>query len=145
MYCTESDDPEPLEMVDNFRNVQEFHERLVFISFHEGELYECFCAKKQFTVICVNMKNWSGSPAALCHYKSTAITFPCSSLCCLFFSYCIGAWATVQELTITRVGNFFYHRGYQASPATLLIKGKEIKERRYSWSCHAWRKYLLSL
>ncbi|KAI1235045.1 Carbonic anhydrase 12, partial [Lamprotornis superbus] len=36
MYCTESDDPEPLEMVDNFRNVQEFHERLVFISFHEG-------------------------------------------------------------------------------------------------------------
>ncbi|NXH12362.1 CAH12 anhydrase, partial [Bucco capensis] len=40
MYCTESDDPEPLEMVDNFRNVQEFHERLVFISFHEGKLYE---------------------------------------------------------------------------------------------------------
>ncbi|KAJ7397998.1 hypothetical protein BTVI_128907 [Pitangus sulphuratus] len=36
MYCTESDDPEPLEMVDNFRNVQEFHERLVFISFQEG-------------------------------------------------------------------------------------------------------------
>ncbi|XP_017672424.1 PREDICTED: carbonic anhydrase 12 [Lepidothrix coronata] len=36
MYCTESDDPEPLEMVDNFRNVQEFHERLVFISFREG-------------------------------------------------------------------------------------------------------------
>ncbi|KAF4793466.1 Carbonic anhydrase 12 [Turdus rufiventris] len=36
MYCTESDDPEPLEMVDNFRNVQEFRERLVFISFHEG-------------------------------------------------------------------------------------------------------------
>uniref|UniRef100_A0A8C0E7C3 Carbonic anhydrase n=1 Tax=Bubo bubo TaxID=30461 RepID=A0A8C0E7C3_BUBBB len=40
MYCTESDDPEPLEMVDNFRNVQEFHERLVFISFREGKLYE---------------------------------------------------------------------------------------------------------
>ncbi|NXY63728.1 CAH12 anhydrase, partial [Callaeas wilsoni] len=38
MYCTESDDLEPLEMVDNFRNVQEFHERLVFISFCEGEL-----------------------------------------------------------------------------------------------------------
>ncbi|XP_036245660.1 carbonic anhydrase 12 [Molothrus ater] len=36
MYCTERDDPEPLEMVDNFRNVQEFHERLVFISFREG-------------------------------------------------------------------------------------------------------------
>ncbi|KAJ7425193.1 hypothetical protein WISP_24432 [Willisornis vidua] len=36
MYCTERDDPEPLEMVDNFRNVQEFQERLVFISFREG-------------------------------------------------------------------------------------------------------------
>ncbi|XP_009679925.2 carbonic anhydrase 12 [Struthio camelus] len=36
MYCTESDDPEPLEMVDNFRHVQKFDERLVFISFHEG-------------------------------------------------------------------------------------------------------------
>ncbi|XP_064013452.1 carbonic anhydrase 12 isoform X1 [Pogoniulus pusillus] len=36
MYCTESDDPEPLEMVDNFRNVQEFQERLVFISFRQG-------------------------------------------------------------------------------------------------------------
>uniref|UniRef100_A0A8C3Q039 Carbonic anhydrase n=1 Tax=Chrysolophus pictus TaxID=9089 RepID=A0A8C3Q039_CHRPC len=38
MYCTESDDPEPLEMVNNFRNVQEFRERLVFISFREGVL-----------------------------------------------------------------------------------------------------------
>ncbi|KAM6301751.1 carbonic anhydrase 12 [Podargus strigoides] len=36
MYCTESDDPEPLEMVNNFRNIQEFRERLVFISFREG-------------------------------------------------------------------------------------------------------------
>uniref|UniRef100_A0A8C3PTX1 Carbonic anhydrase n=1 Tax=Calidris pygmaea TaxID=425635 RepID=A0A8C3PTX1_9CHAR len=50
------DDPEPLEMVDNFRNVQEFHERLVFISFREGKLYEFFYAKKQCTVICVNLK-----------------------------------------------------------------------------------------
>uniref|UniRef100_U3I6V4 Carbonic anhydrase n=1 Tax=Anas platyrhynchos platyrhynchos TaxID=8840 RepID=U3I6V4_ANAPP len=48
MYCTESDDPEPLEMVDNFRNVQEFRERLVFISFREGKLYKCFYAKKHF-------------------------------------------------------------------------------------------------
>lgn len=71
MYCTESDDPEPLEMVDNFRNVQEFHERLVFISFHEGELYECFCAKKQCTVICVNVKYWNGSPALLYCYKNS--------------------------------------------------------------------------
>ncbi|NXS99244.1 CAH12 anhydrase, partial [Jacana jacana] len=38
MYCTGSDDPEPLEMVNNFRSVQEFHERLVFISFREGKL-----------------------------------------------------------------------------------------------------------
>ncbi|OXB65681.1 hypothetical protein ASZ78_014660 [Callipepla squamata] len=37
MYCTESDDPEPLEMVNNFRNVQEFRERLVLISFREAK------------------------------------------------------------------------------------------------------------
>lgn len=54
MYCTESDDPEPLEMVDNFRNVQEFQERLVFISFREGKLYENFLVK--CTVMCVNLK-----------------------------------------------------------------------------------------
>jgi len=56
MYCTERNDPEPLEMVNNFRNVQEFHERLVFISFREGKLYEHFYAKKQRTVISVNSK-----------------------------------------------------------------------------------------
>ncbi|RLV94834.1 hypothetical protein DV515_00013012 [Chloebia gouldiae] len=70
MYCTESDDPKPLEMFDNFRNVQEFHERLVFISFHEGELYECFCAKKQCTMICVNVKYWNGSLKSV-HNQST--------------------------------------------------------------------------
>uniref|UniRef100_A0A8B9SCC3 Carbonic anhydrase n=1 Tax=Apteryx owenii TaxID=8824 RepID=A0A8B9SCC3_APTOW len=46
MYCTESDDPEPLEMVDNFRHVQKFDERLVFISFHEGKLHERLHIKK---------------------------------------------------------------------------------------------------
>ncbi|XP_058012299.1 carbonic anhydrase 12 [Ahaetulla prasina] len=33
LYCTESNDPAPLEMVDNFRRVQEFDERMVSISF----------------------------------------------------------------------------------------------------------------
>ncbi|XP_019359921.1 PREDICTED: carbonic anhydrase 12 isoform X2 [Gavialis gangeticus] len=36
LYCTQLDDPKPLEMVNNFRHVQEFEERLVYISFHEG-------------------------------------------------------------------------------------------------------------
>ncbi|XP_019359920.1 PREDICTED: carbonic anhydrase 12 isoform X1 [Gavialis gangeticus] len=35
LYCTQLDDPKPLEMVNNFRHVQEFEERLVYISFHE--------------------------------------------------------------------------------------------------------------
>ncbi|XP_019388943.1 PREDICTED: carbonic anhydrase 12 isoform X5 [Crocodylus porosus] len=35
LYCTRLDDPKPLEMVNNFRHVQEFEERLVYVSFHE--------------------------------------------------------------------------------------------------------------
>ncbi|XP_048337675.1 carbonic anhydrase 12 isoform X2 [Sphaerodactylus townsendi] len=34
LYCTQSDDPDPIEMVDNFRRVQEF-ERMVSISFRQ--------------------------------------------------------------------------------------------------------------
>ncbi|XP_063170258.1 carbonic anhydrase 12 [Candoia aspera] len=36
LYCTQSNDPAPLEMVDNFRGVQEFDERLVSVSFRQG-------------------------------------------------------------------------------------------------------------
>lgn len=95
MYCTQSDDPEPLEMVDNFRNVQEFHERLVFISFHEGELHECFCAKKQCAAICVHVKYWNGSPVRLYHCKNTAISLQFTLL--LFLLILHYAWATAQE------------------------------------------------
>uniref|UniRef100_A0A8C5SV78 Carbonic anhydrase n=1 Tax=Laticauda laticaudata TaxID=8630 RepID=A0A8C5SV78_LATLA len=35
LYCTESNDPAPLEMVDNFRRVQEFDERMVSVSFQQ--------------------------------------------------------------------------------------------------------------
>lgn len=70
MYCTESDDPEPLEMVNNFRNVQEFRERLVFISFREGKLYKHFYAKKLHTVIWVSWKHGCGSPVALYQHRS---------------------------------------------------------------------------
>ncbi|XP_013914188.1 PREDICTED: carbonic anhydrase 12 [Thamnophis sirtalis] len=35
LYCTESDDPSPLKMVDNFRRVQEFDERMVSVSFQQ--------------------------------------------------------------------------------------------------------------
>ncbi|XP_070618268.1 carbonic anhydrase 12 [Erythrolamprus reginae] len=35
LYCTESSDPSPLEMVDNFRRVQEFDERMVSVSFRQ--------------------------------------------------------------------------------------------------------------
>ncbi|OXB82043.1 UNVERIFIED_CONTAM: hypothetical protein H355_004126, partial [Colinus virginianus] len=78
MYCTESDDPEPLEMVNNFRNVQEFRERLVLISFREGELYKCFYTKKQHAVVCVNLKYQRGSPVALYQHKDVRVLLSCS-------------------------------------------------------------------
>uniref|UniRef100_A0A8B9Q8D1 Carbonic anhydrase n=1 Tax=Apteryx owenii TaxID=8824 RepID=A0A8B9Q8D1_APTOW len=53
MYCTESDDPEPLEMVDNFRHVQKFDERLVFISFHEGKLHDEKKKSCIYLVLCI--------------------------------------------------------------------------------------------
>uniref|UniRef100_A0A8C8YL24 Carbonic anhydrase n=1 Tax=Prolemur simus TaxID=1328070 RepID=A0A8C8YL24_PROSS len=36
LYCTRMDDPAPREMVKNFRQVQKFDERLVYISFQQG-------------------------------------------------------------------------------------------------------------
>lgn len=114
MYCTESDDPEPLEMVDNFRNVQEFRERLVFISFREGKLYEHFYAKKQCAVICVSLKYWGGSPVALYHYKNIAISFSSSSFCSLFFPY-------NNKVFEEYIRSLFPHNGYQAHFATVPI------------------------
>ncbi|XP_042327349.1 carbonic anhydrase 12 isoform X2 [Sceloporus undulatus] len=35
LFCTQPNDPAPLKMVDNFRRVQEFDERLVSVSFRE--------------------------------------------------------------------------------------------------------------
>lgn len=37
LYFTHMDDPSPREMVNNFRQVQKFDERLVYISFRQGE------------------------------------------------------------------------------------------------------------
>ncbi|KAB1277734.1 Carbonic anhydrase 12 [Camelus dromedarius] len=36
LYCTNVDDPSPIEMVNNFRQVQKFDERLVYVSFQQG-------------------------------------------------------------------------------------------------------------
>lgn len=36
LYCTHMDDPSPREMVNNFRQVQKFDERLVYVSFRQG-------------------------------------------------------------------------------------------------------------
>uniref|UniRef100_A0A8C8YTU9 Carbonic anhydrase n=1 Tax=Prolemur simus TaxID=1328070 RepID=A0A8C8YTU9_PROSS len=38
LYCTRMDDPAPREMVKNFRQVQKFDERLVYISFQQVEI-----------------------------------------------------------------------------------------------------------
>uniref|UniRef100_A0A8D2LSH9 Carbonic anhydrase n=1 Tax=Varanus komodoensis TaxID=61221 RepID=A0A8D2LSH9_VARKO len=37
LYCTQLNDPAPLEMVNNFRRVQEYDERLVSVSFRQGK------------------------------------------------------------------------------------------------------------
>ncbi|XP_053783677.1 carbonic anhydrase 12 isoform X3 [Desmodus rotundus] len=37
LYCTRENDPSPIEMVNNFRRVQKFDERLVYISFQQDE------------------------------------------------------------------------------------------------------------
>nr|XP_013001027.1 carbonic anhydrase 12 isoform X4 [Cavia porcellus] len=36
LYCTDMGDPSPIEMVNNFRQVQKFEERMVYISFQQG-------------------------------------------------------------------------------------------------------------
>lgn len=41
LYYTYVDDPSPREMVNNFRRVQEFEERQVYISFRQGEKMRC--------------------------------------------------------------------------------------------------------
>lgn len=41
LYYTYVDDPSPREMVNNFRRVQEFEERQVYISFRQGEKMWC--------------------------------------------------------------------------------------------------------
>lgn len=95
MYCTESDDPEPLEMVNNFRNVQEFRERLVFISFREGKLYRHFYAKKQHTVVWVNLRYPCGSPVALYQHRSISSTL--LHLAFFFFPpFCMGNYVKVK-------------------------------------------------
>ncbi|KAM5291684.1 carbonic anhydrase 12 [Ctenodactylus gundi] len=37
LYCTQMDDPSPIEMTKNFRRVQKFDERMVYISFQQEE------------------------------------------------------------------------------------------------------------
>ncbi|XP_043838534.1 carbonic anhydrase 12 isoform X2 [Dromiciops gliroides] len=37
LYCTHIDDPSPLEMINNFRRVQKFDERIVHVSFHQEQ------------------------------------------------------------------------------------------------------------
>ncbi|XP_008065356.1 carbonic anhydrase 12 [Carlito syrichta] len=38
LYCTQVDDPSPREMINNFRQVQKFDERLVYVSFHQVQI-----------------------------------------------------------------------------------------------------------
>nr|XP_056722004.1 carbonic anhydrase 12 [Euleptes europaea] len=57
LYCTQSDDPAPIEMVDNFRRVQEF-ERMVFVSFRQGFVLSVVAASSLVAVAVLGLAFW---------------------------------------------------------------------------------------
>ncbi|XP_066885805.1 carbonic anhydrase 12 isoform X1 [Kogia breviceps] len=51
LYCTRVDDPSPREMINNFRQVQKFEERLVYVSFRSEALKKCLFQVAQMEVL----------------------------------------------------------------------------------------------
>ncbi|XP_062998361.1 carbonic anhydrase 12-like [Elgaria multicarinata webbii] len=58
LYCTQPNDPAPLEMVNNFRRVQEFDERLVSVSFRQGFVLFVVLASSLGTVLVIAVAFW---------------------------------------------------------------------------------------
>uniref|UniRef100_A0A7M4FW28 Carbonic anhydrase n=1 Tax=Crocodylus porosus TaxID=8502 RepID=A0A7M4FW28_CROPO len=99
LYCTRLDDPKPLEMVNNFRHVQEFEERLVYVSFHEGNvpckhLKFCKSLKAKTSGVCffpvfkdkmfqaLNPSLWKYKPFPAIHTKKFKIKISSDILDC---------------------------------------------------------------
>ncbi|XP_077174118.1 carbonic anhydrase 12 isoform X2 [Paroedura picta] len=57
LYCTQPDDPAPVEMVDNFRRVQDF-ERMVFVSFRQGFVASVVLASSLVAVAVLALAFW---------------------------------------------------------------------------------------
>lgn len=54
LYCTRVEDPSPREMINNFRQVQKFDERLVYVSFRrEGEEMQCVASVEPRCLFCM--------------------------------------------------------------------------------------------
>lgn len=68
----------------------------------------------------------------------TCFPFLLSLQCCMGNCTSIRYSESIQE-------GFFSTVDIRQSPATLLIKGEEIKDWRHVWPCHAQQKHLLSL
>nr|XP_020640366.1 carbonic anhydrase 12 isoform X1 [Pogona vitticeps] len=58
LYSTQSNDPAPLEMVNNFRRVQEFEERLVSVSFRQGFVLSVVLTSGLSTVALMALAFW---------------------------------------------------------------------------------------
>ncbi|XP_061450919.1 carbonic anhydrase 12 [Rhineura floridana] len=58
LYCTQPNDPAPLEMVNNFRRVQKVDERLVSVSFRQGFVLFVVLASSLSTVFIIAVAFW---------------------------------------------------------------------------------------
>ncbi|XP_010596333.1 carbonic anhydrase 12 isoform X3 [Loxodonta africana] len=58
LYCTGVDDPSPKELVDNFRQVQKFDERLVYVSFRQGIILSVALASVLGICIVLGVSIW---------------------------------------------------------------------------------------
>ncbi|XP_043380664.1 carbonic anhydrase 12 isoform X3 [Chelonia mydas] len=58
LYCTQPNDPTPLEMVNNFRHIQEFDERLVSVSFRQGVVLSVVLASVLGVIIMLAVAFW---------------------------------------------------------------------------------------
>ncbi|XP_044294470.1 carbonic anhydrase 12 [Varanus komodoensis] len=58
LYCTQLNDPAPLEMVNNFRRVQEYDERLVSVSFRQGFVLFVVFASSLATLLVTAVAVW---------------------------------------------------------------------------------------
>uniref|UniRef100_A0A8C0GD03 Carbonic anhydrase n=1 Tax=Chelonoidis abingdonii TaxID=106734 RepID=A0A8C0GD03_CHEAB len=79
LYCTQPNDPAPLEMVNNFRHIQKFDERLVSVSFRQATVCSagghCQCIKNKNSCLFENALPILASSTYYCYDKGENISF----------------------------------------------------------------------